>query len=273
MAAIKCQRCSNQMAESERFCSECGWERPAEHVAEASALSDSTANTGKEVKEDIEFPEPEMPKKSTTTSPTVRGKANRTSRGALAGVVGVILIIAAGIGGYFYYHGSQPIAVQPVVTTPVTTQQETPKPAEPVAEPQKSEDVHEQPAHTIEKTVVEQKPMPEPKKAQAANVTPKKAVVKQKTEVVKETLPAKITTVDTSVKTSTPAASQDVGHTVSQVQTWLRNNNMYVVASVKNDVIVLKGAVKPEEKARLTARMKEMGVNYKDFVSVDLTTN
>ena len=284
MTDTKCQRCGNAMAESERFCGECGWERPVETATAPpitypdevtkTVILDTNTGINHAAKETVrkEVETDSYAEKSTTPSPSVGTSASRTSKGALAALVGGILIITAGIGGYFYYRGSPSTAVQPVTTAPATQQQETRKPAEPVAEQPKSEVVQDKPVHTETPAEV-QKPASETKKAQKPNVDTRKAVVKQKTEVVKETLPSKSTTADAPVKTSTPADSQDIGNAVSQVQAWLRNNNMYVVASVKNDVIVLKGAVKPEEKARLTARMKEMGVNYKDFVSVDLTTN
>ena len=210
-------------------------------------------------------------KASSETRAGVPVNTPKTSHNVLIAVIAGIIVISAGIGGFFYFSGHQqatppqpPVLAAPV---PVTTTTPEVKPAEP--ETPKAEVAQETPKQP-ELPKLEDKPKVEPKKAQKPNVATRKPTAEKKPEVIKETMPAKVE----PVKTVEPAAeAKDVGHVAGEVQSWLSSNGFNVVAAAKDNKIVVKGSgagsVKPAEHAKIMTKVKSYGVPVRDLIVVN----
>lgn len=307
--SLTCPKCGAHMKAKSRFCGGCDYERPIEEpkasvaaavqqaMKEAEPFPEEVTKTriidvkngvdktakpseqpslGEDLTLDVTKLEDEAKCKleeyiaSSKTRAAVPGKSFMPSKGVIAGILIGTLVICAGVGGYFWYHGSSTTTqVQPVVSTPVTPPIETPKPAEiPVVE--QKQEVAQEPVVKPEPAKTADKPKVEPKKAQTANVTPRKPIEKKNIEVVRDTMPLKSTTSTISVKTAPAAEPQNVGHVVGEVQSWLRSNGFNVVAAVKDDKLVVKGSATTAEKTKIMTKVRGYGVPVRDLVVEDI---
>ncbi len=234
------------------------------HIPTKEEYDDYTAKMEAEAKLELE-----EYKASHKTHAALPAKSSMPSKGVIAGIVLGTLIISAGIGGFFLWQGQKSTTTtQPVVAVPVTPPQEVAKPVEPTVEPPKAE-VAQEPVVKPEPPKAVETPKVEAKKAQKPIMATTKPIVKPKTEAVRDTMPAKAE----PVRVETAAETKDVGHVVGEVQSWLRSNGYNVVASVKDNKLVLKGidtgTVLPAEKAKIMAKVKSYGVPVRDLIVVD----